>query len=145
MSGELKVGANFAGLNTTALSITSVIIPDVVGESAGFAQMSIPFGEITGESIPTYRGLDGRQPGVGLNCDSSGPIAVHKENCACLEWNRERDESEGTLTVLQPATHKTFYLAGPQTEQLKGKSIVVKCGSSFGSFANEPLVCAELQ
>lgn len=147
MNGELEVELEEA--NTT--NVTSVAVPDLRGESAGFAQMSIPFGEITAESVPAFKrlgfkGLFGKlaKPSGfrGLNCDASGPKAVHGNDCGCLEFNGERDESEGTLTNERP--HDTFYLGGPKLDRLEGKSIVVSCGSSFGESAGKALMCAKL-
>ena len=103
----------------------------------GFAQMSAPFGKVSTAS------LKGR--GIGINCDASGPPAAHATNCDCLKFNGGRSRSVGTLTVSGGVEDAAFYLASPGLSQLRGRSVVVTCGSSFGDQAGQPLICAKIQ
>lgn len=114
-----------------------VALRSLPAEAAGLAQMSTPFGVISGESVEG--GL------IGLNCDASGPPAVHATDCGCLKYNGERSPSIGTLTVFRPWDHPTFYLADPGLQALEGRSVVVQCGSTFGERAGTPLFCAALK
>jgi len=128
--GELEVT-----LSEDPLTVTSVRVPDLEGASAGFAQMSTPFGVIGRDNVPSS--------GSGLICAASGPPANSGTNCKCLEYYGGPAPSIGTLTVTLP--HETFYLAGlPDMNQLESKSIVVKCGSSFGTYAGRPLFCGRV-
>merc|ERR1712060_199586 len=111
--------------------------PMVYNRSAGIAQFSAPFGTIRKESVTSHL--------IGINCDASGPPAAHGTNCGCLKYNGHVSPSVGTMTVFRPVGHDAaFYLAGPDLEELKGKSVVVHCGSPFGDKAGEPLFCAAL-
>merc|ERR1712060_305349 len=115
----------------------AAIKPLIYNRSAGIAQFSAPFGQIHEESVTGDL--------IGINCDASGPPAAHGTNCGCLKYNGKRSPSIGTLTALRPMGHSDpFYLAGPDLNELDGKSVVVSCGSSFGDKAGEPLFCAAL-
>jgi len=121
----------------TCTDAPHVKVPALSGDDAGLAQMSTPFGVVSRESVTGS--------GIGLNCDASGPPPVHGTNCRCLEYNGKRSPSVGTITVFKPWDHETFYLGGPGLEALKGRSVVVQCGASFGDKQGRPLVCAALQ
>jgi len=121
----------------TCADAEHVVLPALQGDDAGLAQMSTPFGVVGRESVP--------DSGIGLNCDASGPPAVHGTNCRCLEYNGERSPSVGTITVFKPWDHETFYLGGPGLDALKDRSVVVQCGSSFGDKWGKPVLCAALK
>mmetsp|Transcript_55638 Transcript_55638/g.161210 ORF Transcript_55638/g.161210 Transcript_55638/m.161210 type:complete len:362 (-) Transcript_55638:369-1454(-) len=114
-----------------------VALRSLTVNSSAIAQMSVPFGVISEESVTTDL--------IGLNCDASGPPPVHQTNCGCLGYNGKRTPSVGTLTVFVPWSHETFHMAGPDLEQLSNRSIVVQCGPTFGEKAGAPLFCAALQ
>lgn len=116
----------------------SVTIRSLDGEEAGLAQMSAPFGHIIKESVIGDT--------IGLNCDASGPPAAHGTNCECTKYNGKHSPSVGTVTAFRPVPNKVFYLAGgPALPELRAKSVVVRCGSSFGEGADKPLFCAALK
>jgi len=132
MKGELE--ALVPEDNTTE----SVTIPPVASPG-GLAQMSAPFGEISAASVAGDT--------IGVNCDASGPPAVHGINCDCLRYNGKVGEvpSVGSMTVFRPLNVAFYMAGGPGLPQLRGKSVVVQCGSTFGDKAGTPLFCAALQ
>jgi len=131
MKGELEAVAPEDN-ETESVTIPSLALP------GGLAQMSAAFGRIGVESVSGST--------IGLNCDASGPPAAHGTNCKCTQYNGKRSPSVGTVTAFRPVPNSPFYLAGgPGLRQLQGKSVVVRCGSSFGDKAGEPLFCAALK
>ena len=130
MKGELKAVVPEDN-ETESVTIQAFGLP------GGLAQMSAAFGSISYESVHGHH--------IGINCDASGPPAAHGRNCECVRHNGKRRRSVGSMTVFHPH-HTRFHNAGGSSlSELEGKSIVVRCGSSFGNKAGEPVFCARLK
>jgi hypothetical protein len=131
MKGELKAVLPEDN-ETESITIPPLLLP------GGLSQMSAQFGSISFDSVYGHT--------IGINCDSSGPPAAHGTNCECVGYNGKHSPSIGTMSVFHPHHNSRFARAGGWSlSELEGKSIVVRCGSSFGTKAGTPVFCAKLK
>eukprot|EP00428_Durinskia_dybowskii_P086666 CAMPEP_0170423442 /NCGR_PEP_ID=MMETSP0117_2-20130122/37010_1 /TAXON_ID=400756 /ORGANISM="Durinskia baltica, Strain CSIRO CS-38" /LENGTH=268 /DNA_ID=CAMNT_0010682211 /DNA_START=17 /DNA_END=824 /DNA_ORIENTATION=+ len=131
-----------------------VKIRSLTNETAGAAQMSTPFGVVSAHSVigdpdvHTFR--HGQRSQRDRRChrhqlQRKRPASGAPDGLRVPRIQRQKEPEQGSMTVFRPVDHNTFYLAGTGLVELEGKSVVVQCGSSFGSSQGRPLFCARLK
>lgn len=84
-------------------------------------------------------GCAGEQPSCASSFSVCGPSGAG--NIAAGGALSPRSEGGGGRG---PTQREAFYLGGADLGALRGRSVVIQCGSSFGARKGEPLLCAKL-